>query len=122
MRGAGTVLWLGSECLDIRSGGAAGEMLDFTLEFPFQLCVFRFSGIRRHFAEFMFPCSIILSPRCMRANSCGNHLLRASWHSKESKGIKCKQPVGTVWRSTQCPVSLNISKVNLPFSPSLWGK
>lgn len=30
MEGAGTVLWMGSKCLDIRSGGAAGETwLDF---------------------------------------------------------------------------------------------
>lgn len=48
------------ESVDTRRGGVVGELLDFTLEFPFQLCVFREAQVfPRHCIEFTFSCCMM---------------------------------------------------------------
>lgn len=48
------------ESVDTRSGGVVGRLLDFTLEFPFQLCVLREPQVfPRHCIEFTFSCCMM---------------------------------------------------------------
>lgn len=98
IQGTGTLSCPGPRCVCVRSGGVglysgvSGAVVCFQGD----------PGFLQHLLEFIFPyCSGtagFLSLSHIRANSCGNFLLGASWHRKESKCVRRKQLVGPAWR------------------------